>query len=58
MPLIYRGTTYEPTTTAGLDWVEVETATYRGVPYKSYQLATTTVPQTPPTRRVYRGVTY
>ncbi len=57
MPLTYRGTTYEPTTVASLEWVEVQGATHRGIPYTSYQVASTSVPQTA-TRRVYRGVTY
>ncbi len=58
MPLTYRGTTYEATTiSTGLDWVEVQGATHRGIPYTSYQLPASSVPH-PPTRRVYRGIAY
>lgn len=57
MPLTYRGNEYELTPTEGLDWVEVKGVSHRGIPYKSYQLASTNTAQQS-IRRVYRGVAY
>ncbi len=57
MNLTYRGTAYEVSTTEGLQLVEVNGATHHGIPYTTYQAATSTSTQVA-NRRVYRGTAY